>query len=81
MASFQKGDSEESVAFLKEVGSLSTIYVQKSSPKNVRILVILLLLSSASVVGAELEEEILEVEGVQEGSLGILNLKRKMFSK
>jgi len=40
-----------------------------------------LLLVSKSVVGAELGEEILEAEEVQEGSLGILDLKEKIFSK
>ena len=34
-----------------------------------------------SEVGAELEEGISMAEGVQEGSLGILDLKGKMFSK
>ena len=64
-------------------GARITFYkmVKKSSPKDVRVLVILLLLSSESVTGAELEEGISEIEGVQEGSLGILNLKGKMFSK
>jgi len=40
--------------FLKELGSPSTRLVKKSSPKNVRVLV-LLLFGSKSVAGAELE--------------------------
>ena len=46
-----------------------------------RVLVLLLFLSSKSEVGTELEEEISKAEGVQEGSLEILDLKGKMFSK
>ena len=39
MASFQKGNSEESIAFLKELGSPCTRYVKKSSPKDVRVFI------------------------------------------
>jgi len=55
--------------------------VKKSSLKDVRILIVLLLLGSESLVGAELEEGISKVEGVIEGPLGILDLRGKMFSK
>jgi len=79
MASFQKGDSEEFIASLKEIRSPSTRYINKSSPKDVRILVLLLLLGSKLVAGAELKEKISEIKGVQEGLLGILDLKEKIF--
>jgi len=55
--------------------------VKKSSPKDVRVSVLSLLLSSESLIGAELEEGISDIEGVIEGQLGILNLRGKMFSK
>ena len=55
--------------------------MKKSSPKDIRVLVLLLLLDSESSVGAELEEGVSEVEGVTEGPLGILDLRGKMSSK
>jgi len=54
--------------------------VKKSLPKDVRVLVLLLLLGSESLVGAKLEG-ISEVERVMERLLGILDLREKMFSK
>jgi len=53
----------------------------KFSPKDVRVLVLLLLLGSESVVEEELEKEISKAEEVNEGSLSILDLNGKMFSK
>jgi len=50
---------------LKELGSPSTKKVKKSSPKDVRVLVLLLLLGSKSEVGVELKDGISKTEGVQ----------------
>jgi len=66
---------------LKELGSPSTRWVKKPSLNNIRVIVFLLLPGSESVAKAEQEQEISKAEGEQEGSLGIQNLKEKMFSK
>jgi len=55
--------------------------VKQSSPKDVRVLSLLLLLGSESVIGAKLKEGISQIEGVKEGSLGIQDFRGKMFSK
>ena len=81
MTSFQKGDSEDSITSLKELGSPSIRWVKKSSLKDVIVLVLLLLLGSESTVRVELEEGISEIERVIEGSLRILDLREKMLSK
>jgi len=44
-------------------------------------MLLLLLLGSESSAGAELKKGISEVEGVIEGSLGILDFRGKIFSK
>jgi len=64
---------------LKEVGSLSTRYMKKSSLKSLAVFVFLLLLSSISVGGEELDEEISEAEGIEEESKGTLDLKERGF--
>jgi len=50
-----------------------------SSLKDVKVPVLLLFLGSKSEVGAELEERILETEGVQKVPLRILDLKERYF--